>query len=229
MDGYIKLFRGLLENDLWLSESFTKAQAWVDILLLTNYKSSYLKYRNGEMVKINRGECGYSMETLSKRWRWSRNKVKRFFDFLESQKMIQQKIGSKSTIIKVINFGLYQERTSNGHQTDTNKERKERKEYSNISLSINSKRIGKREREILKDYCKRKKITNDNAYIRKLIDNGDAELIIKEEKIRLKKLEQREKETVREIDKSENPADVQAAYLAAKSKITEMIKQRYKQ
>ena len=228
MEGYIKLYRGLLEHSLWLSEPFTKAQAWVDILLLTNYKSSYLKFRNGEMVKINRGECGYSMETLSKRWKWSRNKVKRFFDFLESEKMIHQKIGSKSTIIKVINFGLYQERTSNGHQTDTNKERKERKEYSNISLSINSKRIGKREREILKDYCKRKKIDNCNAYIRKLIDNGDAEIILQEEKIRTEKLEQRKKETVQEIDKPENPEDVQAAFMNA-SKVVQLIKQRYKQ
>ena len=89
--GYIKLHRELGDNKVWLSEPFTKGQAWVDLLLLTNYKSSFIRLRNGEMVQINRGECGYSMETLAQRWSWSRGKVKRYFDFLKNEKMIQQK------------------------------------------------------------------------------------------------------------------------------------------
>lgn len=195
-NGYIKLYRGLAENSLWLSEPFTKGQAWADLLMLTNYKPSYLRFRNGEMVRINRGECGYSMETLAKRWKWSRGKVKRYFGLLESEKMIQQKIGSKSTIIKVLKFDKYQERTSNdtsnGHQTDTNKERKERKEYINLSLSNSSTRarVGKREREILKSYCKKNGVKNENAYIKALIRNGDAQEIIEEE-TRKNKLKQK--------------------------------------
>ena len=216
MKGYIKLYRGLQENTLWLSEPFTKGQAWIDLLLLTNYKPSYLKYRNGEMVKINRGECGYSMETLAKRWKWSRGKVKRYFDLLESEKMIQQKIGSKSTIIKVLKFDKFQERTSNdtsnGHQTDTNKEGKERKEeYINLSLINSSERLGKREREFLKSYCKKNNVKNVNAYIKALVKNGDAQEIIEEEK-RKEELRQRKSESVNFVQEVVNPEEERKAF-----------------
>lgn len=216
MNGYIKLYRGLQENILWLSEPFTKGQAWIDLLLLTNYKPSYLKYRNGEMVKINRGECGYSMETLAKRWKWSRGKVKRYFDLLESEKMIQQKIGSKSTIVKVLKFEMYQERTSNdtsnGHQTDTNKEGKERKEECiNLSLINSSERLGKREREILKSYCKKNNVKNANAYIKTLVKNGDAQEIIEEEK-RKEALRQRKSEWVNLVQEVVNPEEERKAF-----------------
>lgn len=197
-NGYIKLYRGLAENSLWLSEPFTKGQAWADLLMLTNYKPSYLKYRNGEMVRICRGECGYSMETLAKRWKWSRGKVKRYFDLLESEKMIQQKIGSKSTIIKVLKFEMYQERTSNEHQTDIKRTliKKEKKERDiNISLSTRE-RVGKREREILKSYCKKNGVKNENAYIKALIKNGDAQEIIEEEKRKNELKQRKEKEKI---------------------------------
>jgi hypothetical protein len=226
MNGYIKLYRGLQENLLWLSEPFTKGQAWIDLLLLTNYKPSYLKYRNGEMVKISRGECGYSMETLAKRWKWSRGKVKRYFDLLESEKMIQQKTGSKSTIIKVLKFEMYQERTSNdtsnGHQTDTNKEGKERKEeYINLSLINSSERLGKREREILKSYCKKNNVKNVNAYIKTLVKNGDTQEILEEEK-RKEALKQRKSESVNLVQEVVYPEEERKAYerfLAKKQQI----------
>lgn len=56
--------------------------------------------------------------------------------------------------------------------------------------SINPLRIDKEEREILRAYCKRKKVQNINAYIRKLIENCDYEIIVTEEKQRLEKIQQ---------------------------------------
>ncbi len=198
MNGYIKLHRGLQDNDLWLSEPFTKGQAWIDLLLLTNYKSSYLKYRNGEMVKINRGECGYSMEALAKRWKWSRGKVKRFFDLLESEKMIHQKTGSKSSVIKILKFEQYQERTSNEHQTDIKRTliKKEKKERE-INLSLSTRAcVGKREREILKSYCKnpRNGVKNPNGFIATILKNGDYKEILE---VETKRLQREQEQTVK--------------------------------
>lgn len=230
-NGYIKLYRGLADNSLWLSEPFTKGQAWADLLLLTNYKPSYIRYRNGEMVRINRGECGYSMESLAKRWKWSRGKVKRYFDLLESEKMIQQKIGAKSTIIKVLKFDKYQERTSNdtsnGHQTDTNKERKEGKECINLSLSINDVRLGKREREILKSYCKNPKngIKNPDGFIATIIKNGDYKEIIKAE---TKRLESKQQTSQKVVNSNVNPNEIENAQKAFENakNIVKMIRKR---
>lgn len=117
--GYISLHRQIQYNSLWTSEPFTKAQAWIDILILTNHKEGEIILRNGEVVNISRGECGYSMLTLAERWRWSRGKVKRFFNYLIERKMIQQKDVSKTTIIKVLNYEKYQNGTTNNTTNDT--------------------------------------------------------------------------------------------------------------
>lgn len=136
-EGYIKLYRGLEDNPLWTFDVFSKAQAWIDLLLLTNHKTGHIKLRNGEMVQINRGECGWSIESLAKRWQWSRGKVKRFFDYLKNEKMIQQTDIPNATIIKVLNYDRFQNDTTNGQQTvqqtDTNKNGKNEK---NITTTI---------------------------------------------------------------------------------------------
>lgn len=147
--GFIKLYRGLEEHALWLNEPFTKGQAWVDLLLLTNHKPGYITLRNGEMLPIKRGECGWSMEKLAKRWQWSRGKVKRFFLLLFELKMIQQTDISKTTVIKLCNYERFQNDTTNGHQTiqqtDTNKNDKNEKNNTTTILEKieNQKIFGK--------------------------------------------------------------------------------------
>ena len=141
-EGYIKLYRSIEDNPLWTQEPFTKAQAWLDILLLTNINPGILQTKNGEMHKIERGECAWSMKRLATRWRWSEGKVKRFFCFLNDEKMIVQKAVPKLTIIKVLNFDKYQKQRTNdssnssinGAQTAPIEERKERKEYTTTIL-----------------------------------------------------------------------------------------------
>lgn len=121
MQGYIKLHRQLLDNPLFTSEPFTKGQAWITLLLLTNHKEGYITVKNGELFKIERGECGYSELALAKIFKWSRGKVKRFLNVLESQKMIQQKTRSNHALIKVLNYDNFQNDTindtTNGQQT----------------------------------------------------------------------------------------------------------------
>lgn len=137
-EGYIKLYRGLENNPLWTLDTFSKAQAWIDLLLLTNHKIGHIKLRNGEIVQINRGECGWSMESLAKRWQWSRGKVKRFFEYLKNEKMIQQTNIPNATIIKVLNYDRFQNDTTNGQQTvqqtDTNKNGKNEKNNTTTIL-----------------------------------------------------------------------------------------------
>lgn len=145
-EGYIKLYRGLEDNPLWTFDVFSKAQAWIDLLLLTNHKTGHIKLRNGEMVQINRGECGWSMESLAKRWQWSRGKVKRFFDYLKNKKMIQQTDIPNATIIKVLNYERFQNDTTNGQQTvqqtDTNKNGKNEKNNTTTILECeNSQKL----------------------------------------------------------------------------------------
>lgn len=142
MSNWIKLSRNIANNDIWHLEPFTKAQAWIDILMLTNYKDSHLKLKNGRLVKIQRGQCGWSKLKLAKRWQWSRNKVTRFFDYLFEQEMIQQTSIENTTIITVLNYDRYQNDTTNETTNETTndttnetlikKVKKEKKDKENI-------------------------------------------------------------------------------------------------
>lgn len=143
MQGWIKLHRQLAENPLWLSEPFTRAQAWVDLLILANHKDNFF-YVRGNKIDVKRGQIGMAEEAFAVRWRWSRGKVRRYLNDLEkSQQIVQQKSKVKSLII-IVNYEKYQgcgttdsttDSTTDGQQTvqqtDTNKNVKKEKNVKN--------------------------------------------------------------------------------------------------
>lgn len=148
-EGWIKLHRGLIDHDIWTQESFTRGQAWVDLLLLANHTQNQFRVR-GNLVIVSRGEVARSEESLALRWKWSRNKVRRFIEELSS-KTIQQIEQQKSPIlnkIRIINYDLYQaidqsettdgttERQQTEQQKDTNKNDKKEKNDKNEKKRI---------------------------------------------------------------------------------------------
>lgn len=156
MQGWVKIHRDLLDNELWSDKPFTKGQAWVDLLLLANHKDkNVLIGSHTEMVE--RGSFITSELKLMERWGWGRKKVKLFLNFLESQKMIERNANNKRTAITIVNYGFYQDcdlpkeqqknskRTSKEQQRDstgTAKEHKQErknermKEYIDTDVSI---------------------------------------------------------------------------------------------
>jgi len=115
MNGWISLHRQIMDNPLYFSEKFTKTQAWIDLLLLASTKNSFVNAR-GCIVRISRGQVGWSKERLAQRWRWSRRTVARFLDFLEeSEQISQKKEDPRRKIIGIItirNFNFYQKNTT---------------------------------------------------------------------------------------------------------------------
>jgi hypothetical protein len=107
MQGWVKLHRELADSDLWLSEQFTKGQAWTDLILLANHKDGFLTVR-GNTIPVKRGQVGWSVVRLSKRWKWSRNKTIRFLDGLESKQQIVQHRSFQSSIITLVKYEFYQ-------------------------------------------------------------------------------------------------------------------------
>jgi len=121
-DGYIKLWRKLQDNPIWYLEKFTRGQAWVDLLMLASHKE-HCFLKRGIKIKQPRGVVGVSVIGLADRWQWSRGKVQRFLDDLETEQQIEQQKSRLTTLIKIINYSVYQgdgttERTTNGQQTD---------------------------------------------------------------------------------------------------------------
>lgn len=107
MDGFIYLWRKIIENDLWFEERFTKAQAWIDLLLLATHKERSVFIRGIE-IKLKPGELAYSQHSLAKRWKWNRRTVRKFLDELENRGMVLHRKTAITTVISLKNYGKLQ-------------------------------------------------------------------------------------------------------------------------
>jgi hypothetical protein len=121
--------RKLLHSDRWLSEKFTRGQAWIDLFGLAQHSKGFIRIR-GIKITLERGQLAYSQLKLSKRWKWSRGKVRRYLKELENDNDISlktihqtgQQIKFVTTLITIIGYSNWQgdntaSNTANGHQT----------------------------------------------------------------------------------------------------------------
>lgn len=140
-NGWIKLDRVFFEHSLWEeSREFSRAEAWIDLIQLARYSEkpdvTQIKDRH---ITCNRGQLIHSLKTLSKRWGWSRSKVKRVLDVFVSRDMIRYRNETVTSCITICNYDTYQplksssetqiERKRNASETqaDTQEEGKEGK------------------------------------------------------------------------------------------------------
>lgn len=148
-NGWFKIHRKFIESDIWLSEKFTKGQAWVDLIGFANHKDKSVWIRGVE-VKVKRGQSCRSILTLAERWQWSRNKVKRFLKWLKTNHQINHQKTNVTSVITIVNYNKWQigeppneppNEPPKGHQKDTkrttNKNEKNEKEiYTTSFLSF---------------------------------------------------------------------------------------------
>ena len=140
MRGKFYIDRELLTDGLWTAEKFTRGQAFVDLIGLANHSPNVI-IKRGIQVKLDRGDVGWSMVQLADRWGWSRDKVKRFFNQLESQQQIRQQKIPVFTKITLLNYNEMQtlNKTANRQQTSS-------KRAANESLRTNDNK-SKNEKE----------------------------------------------------------------------------------
>lgn len=126
--GWISIHRKIVDNPFYFSEPFTRMQAWFDMLIIANHKDSFF-FKRGIKVDVKRGQIGYDLESLAKRFSWSRGKVERFLTVLETEGQITRQKTNVTTLISITNYDNYQSNDkansmANGHQivkqTDTN-------------------------------------------------------------------------------------------------------------
>lgn len=130
--GWISIHRKIQQSDIWLDkEPFDKRSAWIDLIMMANHEDRQVLF-DGKFIEVKRGEKITSLRMLSEKWKWSRNKVKRFLKLLESGSMIELKIDHQKTTYKIVNYNVYQnedlskrpqkdhKKATDGPQTDTN-------------------------------------------------------------------------------------------------------------
>ena len=143
-NNWIKLNRSIMEHWLWSGETFSRGQAFIDLLLLAAY-ADHKVMSQGRMIDVKRGSMITSVRYLAGRWGWSKDKTLKYLNDLESDGIIKKESDTKRTVLSIVNYGKYQnlqcnEQTQNGHKTDTertqNGQTKERKESKEGKRSI---------------------------------------------------------------------------------------------
>lgn len=105
--GYIKLDRQLMDHALWQEKPFDRARAWVDLLMLANYKDHDVIYK-GKLEHRKRGEVNTTIGYLALRWGWSENKVRRFIRHLNGSQMVHTNGSTHGSTLTIENYAKYQ-------------------------------------------------------------------------------------------------------------------------
>jgi hypothetical protein len=106
--GWISLHRKLQKHWLWTeSRVYSKAEAWIDILLRSNPVEAKMKKKT-DVIKIGRGETVTTLGDLAFQWDWNKSKVRRFLKILEDDKMIEVSSDQSNTIISICKYDHYQ-------------------------------------------------------------------------------------------------------------------------
>lgn len=155
-NGWIKLHRKLLENPI--SKKPVWAWLWIVLLLKANHEDKKMIW-NGDVVVIKEGQLVTGRLQLSKATGIPQTTIERILDYLENGHQIEQQKTTKYRLITIVNWKEHQERTAkrttNGQQTDTNKNDKNDKNRTINSEHSSQIPIIIKEFEKINPACKR--------------------------------------------------------------------------
>ena len=101
-EGWIKVYRKIMDHPDYFAEPFTRIGAWMDLVLMANYAPGFVRIR-GIRVEIEAGQVAISAYQLAERWQWSRGKVLRYLEELENAHRIILQKTNVCTLISVRN------------------------------------------------------------------------------------------------------------------------------
>jgi len=133
--GWIKLDRDIMDDPSYLSEPFTRVQAYIDLLLLAATAPRTILVRGVE-VEIKPGQIAMSEEKLSERWQRSRNTVRKYLSALQKEQKIEQQKTFVTTLITITNNN---EKENDEQQFEQQNEQQFEQQIKNIENIKNKK------------------------------------------------------------------------------------------
>ena len=130
-DGYIKLYRKLLDNPLVCKDSDHLA-IWIYLLLNATHKSQKMMFE-GQIIELQPGQLITGRKSISEKLNISESKVQRVLKSLEIEQQIEQQTTPRNRLITVLSWVDYQsseqqieqqlnnKRTTTEQQLNTNK------------------------------------------------------------------------------------------------------------
>lgn len=147
MDGYIKLHRKLLENPIVCKDG-DYLSIWIYLLLNATHKECDAMFK-GKRITLQPGQLITGRKSIAKQFNINESKVQRVIKKLEIEHQIEQQTSNENRLITILNWDEYQkgeqqieqrvnnERTTDEHQVNTNKNVKNVKNVKNKTYSEN--------------------------------------------------------------------------------------------
>ncbi len=196
MDGYVKIYRKLLENPVFQNANLLKVFVWC--LLKATYKTREVLV-GLRMVELHRGQFIYGRHSAAKELKLKPSTLNGYMNTLKVLQILDIKPNNKYSVVTLVNWDLYQSSeeetdsknnqcpTTNRQQTDTNKKVKKGKKdiythdfeefYKAYPRLEDKRRIFNNWKACLKTYTveqlmtacenyKKAKVDTDNQYLK---------------------------------------------------------------
>ena len=148
---YIKLYRKVMENAIFLELPYDRCHSF-EFLLLNARRFPTVTILKGKPIKLEVGQLICGEDKLASKWGWSRGKVKRYLDMLENLGMIKKNGTPYGTLITIENYTKYQGEcsysdtplgTSDGTSLDTSDGTSDGTHKKNVKKDKNVKNVKK--------------------------------------------------------------------------------------
>ena len=148
---YIKLYRKVMENAIFLELPYDRWHAF-EFLLLKARRFPTVTILKGKPIKLEVGQLICGEDKLASKWGWSRGKVKRYLDMLENLGMIKKNGTPYGTLITIENYTKYQGEcsysdtsldTTGGTPLDTSDDTSDGTHKKNVKKDKNVKNVKK--------------------------------------------------------------------------------------
>lgn len=144
MQGWVKLYRSLLDDPVWQLSTPNQKSVLITILLLASHKEKEWEW-NGEKYQIVPGQFITSTESLSQKSGKgiTRQVVRGSLQRFEKMNFITSKSTKVSTLITVVNWGKYQDESENTTNDSTKRQPTDNQETTTIK-NVRSKEVSNR-------------------------------------------------------------------------------------
>lgn len=121
-NGWIKIHRQIVNKGYYKKSAYI--HLWLHLLLSVNHQNKEFIW-NGKIISVKAGQFISGRKELSDATGIPESTIERILKMLENEHQIEQQKTTKYRLITILNWKNYQEsdnkRTTNGQQTDTNK------------------------------------------------------------------------------------------------------------
>lgn len=107
MEGWIKLYRKMLDNPIIIKDSDYLA-VWIYLLLNTTHKEYDVLFK-GKRITLKKGQLLTGRKSISEKLKIDENKVQRILKALENEHQIEQQSSNKNRLITIVLWDKYQQ------------------------------------------------------------------------------------------------------------------------